>query len=85
MVVKRTGQILGQSDSRIWQIHFALMNAVQERLSLDDVHRVGAWKMILRNGHNHLSVFADWLATIVILAPRGTHTLVLEMFVSELL
>jgi transposase len=59
MPVKRAGQILGESDTRMWRMLFAHVKAANERLSFDKVVWVGADEMNRRTGHNYLTVFAD--------------------------
>jgi transposase len=59
MPVKRAGQILGESDTRMRQMLFAHVKAAHARLSFDNVVWVGADEMNRRKGHNYLTVFAD--------------------------
>jgi transposase len=66
MPVKRAGEILCESDSRIWGMLFAHLKAAYERLSLENVVWVGADAINRRKGENCLMVFADLLAKRVI-------------------
>ncbi len=59
MPVKRVGQILGESDTRMWRILFAHVKAAHTWLGFDNVVWVGADEMNRSEGHNHLTVFAD--------------------------
>jgi transposase len=59
MPVKRAGQILGESNTWMWRMLFAHVKATYERLSFDNVVRVGADEMSRRKGLNYLTVFAD--------------------------
>ena len=52
MPVKRTGQILGESDTRMWRMLFAHLKAAHARLSSDNVVWVGGDEMNRRKGHN---------------------------------
>ena len=45
MPVKRAGQILGESDKRMWRMLFAQVKAAYERLSFDTVVWVVADEM----------------------------------------
>ena len=65
MPVKRAGQILGESDSRMWPMLFAHVKAADARLSFDNVVWVGADEMNWRKGHNYLTVFADLIAKAI--------------------
>ena len=52
MPVKRAGQILGESDSRMWRMLFPHVKAAHARLSFNNLVWVGAHEMnrrILRN------------------------------------
>jgi transposase len=85
MPVKRAGQILGESDSRMWRMLFAHVKAAHARLSFDNVVWVGADEMNRRKGHNYLTVFADLLAKRVLFATPGKDASVWEAFAAELL
>ncbi len=84
MPVKRAGEILGESDSRMWRMLFAHVKAAYERLSFENVVWVGADEMNRRKGHNYLTVFADLVAKRVLFAAPGKDASVLEAFAGEL-
>ena len=85
MPVKRAGQILGESDTRMWRMLFAHVKAAYERLNFENVVWVGADEMNRRKGHNYLTVFADLLAKRVLFATPGKDASVWEAFAAELL
>jgi len=85
MPVKRAGQILGESDTRMWRMLFAHVKAAHAWLSFDNVVWVGADEMNRRKGHNYLTVFADLLAKRVLFATPGKDASVWEAFAAELL
>ena len=85
MPVKRAGQILGESDTRMWRMLFAHVKAAHARLSFENVVWVGADEMNRRKGHNYLTVFADLLAKRVLFATPGKDASVWEAFAAELL
>jgi transposase len=85
MPVKRAGQILGESDTRMWRMLFAHVKAAHARLSFDNVVWVGGDEMNRRKGHNYLTVFADLLAKRVLFATPGKDASVWEAFAAELL
>jgi len=85
MPVKRAGEILGESDSRMWRMLFAHVKAAYERLSFENVVWVGADEMNRRKGHNYLTVFADLVAKRVLFATPGKDASVWEAFAGELL
>jgi transposase len=85
MPVKRAGQILGESDTRMWRMLFAHVKAAHARLSFDNVVWVGGDEMNRRKGHNYLTGFADLLAKRVLFATPGKDASVWEAFAAELL
>jgi len=85
MPVKRAGQILGESDTRMWRMLFARGKAAYARLSFDTVVWVGAGEMNRRKGHNYLTVFADLMAKRVLFATPCKDALVWTAFAEELL
>ncbi len=85
MAVKRSGQILGESDTRMWRMHFAHVEAAHARLSVDTVVWLGADEMSRRKRHNYLTVLVDFGAKRVLFATPGKDASVWEAFVAELL
>jgi transposase len=83
--VKRAGQILGESDSRICRMLFAHVKAAHARLSFEDVVWVEADEMNRRKGHHYLTVFADLVAERVFFAPPGKDATVWAAFAAVLL
>lgn len=82
--VKRAGQILGKSDSRMWRMHFAHVKAAYARLSFDNVGAVGADEMNRRKGHNYLTMFADLVSKRVHFATPGKGSETWEAFAAEM-
>lgn len=85
MPVKRAGEILGETDQRMWRMLFAHVEAAYGQLSLEDVTWVGADEMSRRKGRNHLTVFADLVRKRVIFATPGKDSSTWERFAAELL
>lgn len=85
MPVKKAGEILGETDKRLWRMLFRHVEAAYRALSLEDVVWVGADEMNRRKGHNYLTVFADLKARRVIFATEGRDASTWEAFVDELL
>jgi transposase len=84
MPVKRAGEILGETDQRMWRMLFAHVDAAYAQLSLEDVVWVGADEMNRRKGHNYLTVFADLIEKRVIFATPGKDASTWETFAAEL-
>jgi transposase len=84
MPVKKAGEILGETDQRLWRMLFAHVDAAWADLSWENVVWVGADEMNRRKGHNYLTVFVDLVAKRVLLAVEGKDASVWERFAAEL-
>jgi transposase len=85
MPVAKAGEILGETDQRLWRMLFAHVDAAWRELSWENVVWVGADEMNRRKGHNYLTVFADLEAKRVLLAVEGKDAGTWERFVEQLL
>ena len=84
MPVSKAGEILGETDQKLWRALFAHVDAAWTDLSWDEVVWVGADEMNRRKGHNYLTVFVDLKAKRVLLAVEGKDASVWERFAEEL-
>jgi transposase len=84
MPVMRAGQILGESDSRMYRVLLAHVNAAHGCLSFENVGWMGVDEINRRKGHKYLTVFADLLANRVLFATPGKDASVWEAFAAEL-
>ena len=85
MPVKKAGEILGETDQRLWRMLFLHVEEAHRRLEMDDVVWIGADEMNRRKGHNYLTVFADLLKRRVLFATEGKDASTWEAFADELL
>lgn len=85
MPVRKAGEILGESDQKLWRALFAHVNAAWSQLSWEKVVWVGADEMNRRKGHNYLTVFVDLEAKRVLLAVEGKDASTWERFAGQLL
>jgi len=83
MPVKRASQVLGQSDTRMWQMLFAHWEGAHARLSFDNLVWAGTDEMNRRKGHNYLTLFADFVAKMVLFATPGKDASVWAAFATE--
>lgn len=83
MPVKKAGEILGESDKRLWRMLFLHVQAAHAASEWDVVW-VGADEMNIRKGHNYLTVFADLRGKRVIFATEGKDAGAWESFVAEM-
>lgn len=84
MPVKKAGEILGETDQKLWRALFAHVAAAWAELSWEDVVWVGADEMNRKKGHNYLTVFVDLVAKRVLLAVEGKDATVWERFSEQL-
>jgi len=84
MPVKKAGEILGETDQKLWRALFAHVDAAWAELSWENVVWVGADEMNRRKGHNYLTVFVDLVARRVLLAVEGKDATVWERFSEQL-
>jgi transposase len=84
MPVSKAGEILGETDQKLWRALFAHVDAAWAELSWEHVTWVGADEMNRRKGHNYLTVFVDLQAKRVLLAVEGKDASVWERFAEQL-
>ena len=84
MPVKKAGEILGETDQKLWRTLLAHVAAAWKDLSWENVIWVGADEMNRKKGHNYLTVFVDLQAKRVLLAVEGKDASVWERFAAEL-
>lgn len=84
MPVKKAGEILGETDKRLWRMLFAHVEEAHARSEWNDVTWVGADEMNRRKGHNYLTVFADLLKRRVLFAIEGKDASTWEAFAQAL-
>jgi transposase len=84
MPVKKAGQILGETDQRLWRMLMAHVWAAYRQSSMEEVVWIGADEMNRRKGHNYLTVFADLVARRVLFATEGKDASTWQAFVDEL-
>ena len=84
MPVKKAGEILGETDRKLWRALFAHVDAAWAELSWENVVWVGADEMNRKKGHNYLTVFVDLVAKRVLLAVEGKDAGTWERFAEQL-
>ena len=84
MPVKKAGEILGETDQKLWRALFAHVDAAWRDLSWENVIWVGADEMNRKKGHNYLTVFVDLQAKRVLLAVAGKDAGAWDRFAAEL-
>src|SRR5439155_21325915 len=84
MPVSKAGEILGETDQKLWRALFAHVDAAWAELSWENVVWVGADAMNRKKGHHYLTVFVDLEAKRVLLAVEGKDAGTWERFAEQL-
>jgi len=84
MPVKKAGEILGETDQRLWRMLHAHIEAARAQADWSEVVWVGADEMNRKKGHNYVTVFADLLNKRVLFGTEGKDASVWERFAQEL-
>ena len=84
MPVSKAGEILRETDQKLWRALFAHVDAAWQDLSWAEVVWVGADEMNRKKGHNYLTVFVDLQAKRVLLAVEGKDSGTWARFAEEL-
>jgi len=84
MPAKNAGEILGETDQRLWRMLYAHVDAARAQADWSEVVWVGADEMNRRKGHNYVTVFADLDGKRVLFGVEGKDASVWEAFAEEL-
>jgi transposase len=83
MPVKKAGEILGETDQRLWRMLHAHVEAAHAQVDWSEVVWVGADEMNRRKGHNYITVFADLANKRVLFGTEGKDHTVWERFAQQ--
>ena len=61
MPMSKVGEIVGETDTRLWRMLFRQVDAAYAEADFSQVCCVGVDEMSVRKGHEYVSVFADLL------------------------
>jgi len=84
MPVKTAGEILGETDQRLWRMLHAHVDTARARADWSEVVMVGADEMSCKKGHHYVTVFADLGEKRVLWGVEGKDASVWEAFAQEL-
>ena len=84
MPVKKAGEILGETDQRLWRMLHAHVDAARAKEDWSEVVWVGADEMNRKKGHNYVTVFADLEGKRVLFGVEGKDAGVWKAFADEL-
>jgi transposase len=83
MPVKKAGEILGETDQRLWRMLHAHVDAARAKEDWSEVVWVGADEMNRKKGHNYVTVFADLEGKRVLFGVEGRDAGVWKVFADE--
>lgn len=84
MPMSKVGEVVGETDTRLWRMLFRQVEAAYAEADFSRVWCVGVDKMSVRKGHEYISVFADLVRKRVILSTEGEDHQVWLDFVTAL-
>jgi len=84
MPVSKVGELVKETDTRLWRMLFRQVDAAYAEADFSNVCCVGVDEMSVRKGHEYISVFADLLAKRVIFATEGKDRETWTKFVETL-
>lgn len=84
MPVSKAGELVGETDTRLWRMLFRQVDVAYAEADCSKVCCVGVDEMSVRKGHEYISVFADLLAKRVIFATEGKDRETWVKFVATL-
>jgi transposase len=71
MPMSKLGELVGETDTRLWRMLFRQIDAAYAQADFSNVCSVGVDEMSVRKGHQYISVFADLVARRVLFATEG--------------
>jgi transposase len=83
MPVATVADLLDETDTRLWRMIFAHVDAAYARRDMSEVTRIGVDEMSLRKGHEYLTIFADLKDKSVLFATEGRDKETWKAFIEE--
>jgi transposase len=71
MPMSKVGELVGETDTRLWRMLFRQVDAAYAQADFSNVCCVGVDEMSVRKGHEYISVFADLVRKQVLFATEG--------------
>ena len=84
MPMSKVGELVGETDTRLWRMLFRQVDAAYAQADFSNVCCVGVDEMSVRKGHEYISVFADLVARRVLFATEGKDKETWTKFVEAL-
>jgi transposase len=83
MPVATVAELLDETDTRLWRMIFAHVDAAYAKKDMSEVTRLGVDEMSLRKGHEYLTIFADLKDKSVLFATEGRDKETWKAFIEE--
>ena len=84
MPMSKVGEVVGETDTRLWRMLFRQVDAAYAEADFSNVCCVGVDELSVRQGHEYISVFADLVRKRVLFATEGRDHSVWLDFVAAL-
>ena len=84
MSMSKVGEVVGETDTRLWRMLFRQVDAAYAEADFSNVCCVGVDELSVRKGHEYISVFADLVRKRVLFATEGRDHSVWLDFVAAL-
>lgn len=84
MPMSKVGEMVGETDTRLWRMLFRQVDAAYAEADFSSVCCVGVDEMSVHKGHEYVSVFADLVAKRVLFATEGKDKSTWAQFVEAL-
>ena len=84
MPMSKVGELVGETDTRLWRMLFRQVDAAYAEADFSSVGCVGVDEMSVRKGHEYISVFADLVRKRVLFATEGKDKETWTKFVEAL-
>jgi len=83
MPVATVAELVRETDTRLWRMIFAHVEAAYAKRDMSEVTRVGVDEMSIRKGHEYLTIFADLEKKAVLFATEGKDKETWKAFIEE--
>ena len=83
MPVATVAELLKETDTRLWRMIFAHVEAAYAKKDMSEVTRIGVDEMNLRKGREYLTIFADLKDKSVLFATEGKDKATWKAFIEE--
>jgi transposase len=84
MPVKKVGEIMGETDTRLWRMLMRHVQVAYAKLGMQEVVCVGVDEMSRAKGHRYVTVFADLIKKRVLFATPGKDASTWDEFIRVL-